>query len=133
MTTSVRLLGRPEITRDGAVVPMRGNKSWAVLAVLLLTPAPISRQRLATLLFDQADDPLRALRWNLAQIRRSLGPDAVLEGDPIELRPAPSTTIDLDVLERGTWSDILALPGLGDELLAGVNLAGSDVFDAWLA
>src|SRR4051794_12440297 len=101
MATTVRLLGHPEIECDGVVVPMRGNKSWAVLAVLLLSPGPISRQRIAALLFDQADDPLRALRWNLAQIRRSLGPDTLVEGDPVDLRLAPSTIVDLEVLERG--------------------------------
>ena len=40
-------------------------------AVLLTERAP-SRERVATLLFEEAADPLGALRWNLAQLRKTL-------------------------------------------------------------
>ena len=117
MTTTVRLLGRPEITTDGHRVSVRGQKSWALLALLALSNRPISRQRVATMLFDRADDPLGALRWTLAQLRRSLGGSAELGGDPLELRRTPEVVIDVDVLANGTWVEALALPGLGETLL----------------
>src|SRR5262245_15934036 len=133
MTTTVRLLGRPEITTDGQRVTVRGHKSWALLALLALSSRPISRQRLAAMLFDQADDPLGALRWSLAQLRRSLGSAAGLSGDPLELLRTPDLVLDVDVLAAGTWVEALALPGLGETLMAGIDIGASDGFDAWLS
>src|SRR5262245_14536550 len=134
MTTTVRLLGRPEITtHDGERVPVRGHKSWALLALLALGGRPISRQRVAAMLFDRADDPLGALRWTLAQLRRSLGGSAELAGDPLTLQRTPEIGIDADVLAGGTWVEALALAGLGESLLAGIDIDASDGFDAWLS
>ena len=133
MTTTVRLLGRPEITTDGDRVPVRGQKSWALLALLALSNRPISRQRVATMLFDRAEDPLGALRWTLAQLRRSLGGSAELGGDPLVLRRTPAVVIDVDVLANGTWVEALALSGLGETLLAGIDIEASGGFDAWLS
>jgi DNA-binding SARP family transcriptional activator len=133
MTTTVRLLGRPEITTDGQRAPVRGQKSWALLALLALSNRPISRQRVATMLFDRADDPLGALRWTLAQLRRSLGGAAELGGDPLELGRTPKVVVDVDVLANGTWVEALALPGLGETLLAGIDIEASGGFDAWLS
>ena len=82
----IRLLGPPEIERDGVVVtPPRGHKAWAVLAFLLLAERPVARTRLGELMFGDADDPLGALRWTLAQLRRALGVAGSLHGDPLEL------------------------------------------------
>ena len=73
---AIRLLGLPEIERDGVVVtPPRGHKSWAVLAYLVLAEQPVARMRLASLIFGDAADPLGALRWSLTQLRRALGGD----------------------------------------------------------
>ena len=84
---SIQLLGRPRLEIDGAAgYRFRSRKSWAVLAFLLLGERPPTRSQLASLLFAEADDPLRALRWSLAEIRRGLGPDAALDGDPVRLR-----------------------------------------------
>ncbi len=72
---AVHLLGRPRIEVDGASgYRFRSRKSWALLAFLLLAERPPTRSRLASLLFAEADDPLRALRWCLAEVRRGLGP-----------------------------------------------------------
>src|SRR5688572_27621743 len=86
MTLAIHLLGRPFVERDGVPMPSpRGHKPWALLALLLLSPVPPSRERLASLLFSDAEDPLGSLRWNLAEVRRLLGPDVRLEGDPVRL------------------------------------------------
>ena len=75
MTVVVRLLGAPSVETDGApTAPPRGRKSWALLAYLVLSERPPTRQHLAALLFPEADDPLGALRWSLADLRRSSGP-----------------------------------------------------------
>ena len=93
--TAIRLLGRPTIERAGAdVYRLRSRKSWALLAYLLLADAPPTRRQLAGMLFAEADDPLRALRWSLAEIRRSLGDGGSLDGDPVVLPLPPKTTVD---------------------------------------
>jgi DNA-binding SARP family transcriptional activator len=129
----VHLLGRPRLEVDGdAGYRFRSRKSWALLAFLLLTERPPTRSRLAALLFAEADDPLRALRWSLAELRRGLGPAAVLDGDPVRLALPPGATVDVDVLVHGHWNDAVRLPGLGLELLDGNDIAHAEPFDAWL-
>jgi hypothetical protein len=63
------------------------------------------------LLFAEADDPLGALRWCLAEIRRALGPAAVLDGDPVRISLPAGPTVDVDVLVRGHWTEAVQLPG----------------------
>ena len=129
----VHLLGRPVLEIDGASgYRYRSRKSWAVLAYLLLSERPPSRSRLASLLFSEADDPLRALRWCLAEIRRGLGPGGSLDGDPVELVLPPGSRVDVDVLVHGHWRDAVDLPGLGAELLEGLDLQNAAPFEAWL-
>src|SRR3954469_20265189 len=114
----VRLLGRPRILRGGEpVAPPRGHKSWVLLAYLLLADRPVSRAWLAELLFVEADDPLGALRWTLAQLRRALGVDGLLTGDPLRLELAAVDVLDLI---RGELDPSLA----GGELLEGVAAEG---------
>ena len=42
--------------------------------ILRARRGPVSRDRLIALLFQDAGDPAAALRWNLGQVRRLLGP-----------------------------------------------------------
>src|SRR6185295_10697338 len=107
----VHLLGRPRIAVDGTSgYRFRSRKSWALLAFLLLAERPPTRSRLASLLFAEADDPLSALRWCLAEVRRGLGPVAVLDGDPVRLTLPVGATVDVDVVVHGHWNDALRLP-----------------------
>jgi DNA-binding SARP family transcriptional activator len=130
---AIQLLGRPRLDIDGAGgYRFRSRKSWALLAFLLLAERPPSRSRLASLLFAEADDPLGALRWCLAEIRRGLGPAAVLDGDPVELTLPPEASLDVDVLVHGHWNEAIQLPGLGLDLLEGMVIAHAEPFEAWL-
>jgi len=96
---TIRLLGPPAIERDGRPVRApRGRKAWAVLGYLLLAERPVSRRHLAELLFGDADDPLGALRWTLAELRRSLGVPDVLGGDPVVLRLGAGDVADVRLL-----------------------------------
>ena len=80
----IRLVGRPQILDDeGVVRPVRGHQSWALLARILMTERPLSRRELSAELFASAEDPLGALRWCLAGLRRALGSAEVLVGDPV--------------------------------------------------
>src|SRR5580692_10086081 len=88
MTRRVRLLGSPRIEEDGQSCPApRGVKSWAVLARVALAERPVGRRELARELFGEADDPLGALRWSLADLRRSFRLPSLLCGDPLSLSP----------------------------------------------
>ncbi|GAA4348869.1 BTAD domain-containing putative transcriptional regulator [Angustibacter luteus] len=133
MSLTISLLGRPHLTRsDGDAYQFRSRKSWALLAYLLLSRRPAPRAQLAELLFAEADDPARALRWNLSELRRGLGEAATLEGDPLVLRLPVGTEVDVDVLARGSWVQAVALDGLGEDLLAGMSLRGAAGFETWL-
>ncbi len=129
----MHLLGRPRIEVDGAPgYRYRSRKSWALLAFLLLGERAPTRSQLASLLFAEADDPLGALRWCLAEIRRALGPGAVLDGDPVALSLPAGTSVDADILVRDHWSAAIRLPGLGDDLLDGLAIRHADAFESWL-
>ncbi|MGH2384324.1 MAG: AfsR/SARP family transcriptional regulator [Candidatus Limnocylindria bacterium] len=133
MGLAIHLLGVPTIEQDGVErPPPRGHKPWALLALLLLSNAPLSRERLAGLLFGEADDPLGSLRWNLAELRRLLGPQATIQGDPVRLELPADTQVDVRTLVSGTWVEALRLPGLGRELLEGIQPAADPAFEAWL-
>lgn len=130
MALKISLLGRPSATIDGHVVTLRGRKSWALLTYLVLTGTPQSRDHLAELLFADADDPLRALRWNLAEIRRVI--DVEVGGDPVSLSFPEGAEIDVDVLREGAVEAALSLDGLGRPLLESIHIAGSAAFETWL-
>jgi DNA-binding SARP family transcriptional activator len=130
---SIHLLGSPRVERGGeAVDAPRGHKSWGLLAYLVRTRVPPSRERLAGLLFPEADDPLGALRWTLSNLRRQLGEDVQLGGDPLVLRLPAGTFVDVSVLGRGSWTEAVALPGFGHELLDGLAFRSSPGFELWL-
>jgi DNA-binding SARP family transcriptional activator len=130
---SIQLLGAPGVTRglDRRPAP-RGRKTWALLAYILATNSTPSREWLAELLFSDADDPLNALSWSLSQLRRLLGTDATVGGDPIELRLPPGSFVDIRALRAGTWMQALDLPGLGRQFLEGMAFPSSPAFEVWL-
>lgn len=133
MGPTIHLLGTPCVLRDGLALPApRGHKAWGLLAYLIRHDTGMSRTHLAGLLFENAEDPLATLRWNLAQLRRLLG-DVALRGDVLKLPREHFAYIDVDVVAHGNWADALHAPGLGRELLEGMSFASSPSFEVWLA
>ena len=132
MTLIIELLGCPRVIRDAVNQQPRGRKSWCLLAYLLLANQPILRERLAELLFSAADDPLGALRWSLSDLRRVLGPDCKLYGDPLTIMLPSTAVVDVDLVRRGRWNEAFELRGLGQDLLAGVSVSVSAAFELWL-
>ncbi|HVL85078.1 MAG TPA: tetratricopeptide repeat protein [Pseudonocardia sp.] len=127
---TIRLLGSPAIERDGAPIRSpRGRKAWALLTYVLLAGRQPSRRQLAELLFDEAEDPLGAVRWTLAELRRALGLKEALGGDPVH--SAFGADVDIDV-RRVEQSDRCALLALDGELLDGVTVSSSPAFESWL-
>ena len=133
MSLVIHLLGRPSFERDlGEAYQFRSRKSWAVLAYLILSEHSPSRSQLAALLFSEADDPLRALRWNLSEIRRGLGDEGSIDGDPVVLRLPPGTIVDVAQVTSGSWVTAVDLRGLGTELLEGLAVRDAAAFESWL-
>jgi DNA-binding SARP family transcriptional activator len=129
---TIRLLGAPAIERDGEPVRSpRGRKAWAMLAYLMLADRPPSRQRLAELLFADADDPLGALRWTLAELRRALSRRDVFGGDPVSTELGPDVDVDVRRMTDDP-ADPAPLLEVAGELLEGVHLAASPEFESWL-
>lgn len=129
----IALLGTARIERDGGPSSgPRGNKAWALLAYLLLSRRPPPRRKLAELLFSEANDPLGALRWNLAQLRQALGDSATLGGDPVELVLSADTEIDLTTLRASELPEADELEATTGELLEGMMFPASPAFEAWL-
>ena len=128
MTRRARLLGSPRIEDNGQPCPPpRGLKSWAVLARVALAGRPVGRRELAGELFGEADDPLGALRWSLADLRRSFGLPSLLCGDPLSLSPG-ELWVDVRALEDGS----LPVEDIGGGLLEGIELRNCPGFDTWL-
>jgi len=132
-TVAVHLLGPPRIEIDRRPAPgPRGRKAWNLLSFLLLSRTPATRERLAGLLFGDADDPMATLRWNLAELRRSLGRAVTLGGDPVDLALPADAFVDVLTLGSGTWVEAIQVPGLGQELLEGTAAKVGAAFETWL-
>ncbi|MGH9248134.1 MAG: AfsR/SARP family transcriptional regulator [Acidimicrobiales bacterium] len=131
---AIHLLGpEPHVVKAGQRQPQpRGRKVWALLAYLLTTESPPSREWLTGLLFCDAADPLNALSWNMTQLRKLLGDESSLSGEPVVLRLPHGTFVDVHALTAGTWLQAIDVPGLGRELLEGMTFSACPGFDAWL-
>jgi DNA-binding SARP family transcriptional activator len=87
---------------------------------------------LASLLFADADDPLGALRWSLAELRRVLDDPLALRGDPPAFRLPKGSVVDVLALlspERGR----APAAGSEGELLEGMSFPGCPAFETWLS
>lgn len=128
MTRRAWLLGCPRIEGCGQrCPPPRGLKSWAVLARVALGERPAERRELAGELFGEAADPLGALRWCLADLRRSFGLPTLLRGNPLSLTRG-ELWLDVWALEDGS----LPAADIGGDLLEGIELRDCPGFGTWL-
>ena len=129
MSVRVRLLGPPRFDERAGQPrqPPRGQKSWALLGRVALADRPMTRSALSAELFGEADDPLGALRWCLADLRRSCRDPQLLRGDPVTLAGG---SLWLDVL--ALWDGSLPAADIGGEFLAGVEPRNCPAFDMWL-
>jgi DNA-binding SARP family transcriptional activator len=96
----------------------------------VLSIRPVPRCQLAELLFAGADDPLGALRWSLAELRRALADRDVFTGDPVDPALGDDVELDVDLLARS--DDDAGLLDLGGELLQGLTITGCPEFESWL-
>lgn len=127
---TLRFLGRPRLELDGRRLrPPRGRKAWAMLAYVVLSERPPSRQELTDLLFEDAEDPFGALRWNLSELRRAMGRPTALAGDPLVL--GVEAAVDVRAL-GSTDLTVDQVVDLRGEFLEGLDVEASPAFTSWL-
>ncbi len=128
-TLNVRLIGRPRLERDGLPVEgPRGKKAWALLGRLVRAAEPLSRQQLVDELFSEADDPMGALRWSLAELRRRLDAPDLLTGNPVRVDLPTSIEVDVTEIVAGRLTGQVA----DGHFLEGVGAKTSASFETWL-
>jgi DNA-binding SARP family transcriptional activator len=111
----IRLLGEPAILDESERrQPLRGFQAWALLARVLLTRQPVDRRTLASELFPETADPLGALRWSLASLRKALDCSDCLNGDPVTFGYSGAVDIDVWRLDAEDFDIEAAGPLLGD-------------------
>ena len=103
MGLDIRLLGPPRVERDGAAVTFETRKAIALLAHLVMSDRPRSREALSELLYP-GHDPDRArgaLRRTLSTLRGGIG-DEWLETSAagIELRRQRGLVVDVERFRR---------------------------------
>jgi LuxR family maltose regulon positive regulatory protein len=99
----VRLFGELEALDSGVPVPVRGAKQRALLALLALQRGqPVSADRLIDVLWGdgQAANPANALQAQIGQLRRTLGPAAILTTEAGYALAAGPDEIDVVRFER---------------------------------
>src|SRR3954470_12910450 len=140
----VRLLGSLTVIRDDVTLPMPASrKVRALFAYLALTPHAVSRSQICELLWDVPNDPRGELRWCLSKIRGLLDQDrkrVIADNtsirldlndclvDTLEVTRAPEHGIQKLGVER--QQELAKL--FGGELLEGLEIARSPMFDAWI-
>ena len=128
MNARVRLLGPPRLEGFTESRPSpRGQKSWALFARVALAERPVSRRELVDELFTEANDPLGALRWCLADLRRALQDSQLFRGAFLSLSRT-RMTVDVWELIEGTLSP----DEIGGYFLDGLSVRDSPGFDTWL-
>jgi tetratricopeptide (TPR) repeat protein len=124
----IRLLGKPAILDEsGQRRPLRGFQAWALLARVLLARQPVDRRTLATELFPETADPLGALRWCLASLRKALDCADCLNGDPVEFGYSKEIQVDVWLLDSEDFDSEAAGPLLGK-----FKPRSSPEFETWL-
>jgi DNA-binding SARP family transcriptional activator len=103
MTLRIALLGPAQLSHDGSPLKLPGYQAPALLAYLLLTGRPHSRQHLTELLFVGPDDPRGALRWTLSQLRKAVGAEALrADRDTIAFNQEVDYWLDVDAFAGGS-------------------------------
>src|ERR1700689_2344432 len=99
----VRLFGELEAVTAGVPVPVRGAKQRALLALLALHRGqPVSADRLIDVLWGdgRAANPVNALQAQIGQLRRTLGPAAILTTEAGYTLAAGPDEVDVVRFER---------------------------------
>ncbi len=133
------LLGPPAVTRDGGPVSFDTRKATAVLALLAVHDHELSRERLAALLWPEADAARAraSLRRTLSVTAAAAGPGLRVTRAAVALDPGRVRVdvTDFEALAAGPGADALerAARLYRDDFLAGFALRDCPEFDDWQA
>ena len=142
---NLRLLGPLALSRGGDALALPSSrKVRALLGYLVLASRPVARSQICELLWDVPNDPRGELRWCLSKIRglidekgrkRVIADGATIRldltdchVDTLEVTHAPEHGIQKLGVER--QKELAAL--FAGELLEGLEIARSPMFDAWI-
>jgi len=130
----LRLLGPPEIHRGGVVLSLPTRKLWAIVAYLATRAQPQTREKLATLLWENQDEErARAnLRQELYRLR-GMAAEELFEIEPnhLALRGVKS---DLEACQQliSQSRHAEALQFFRGEFAQGLSVRGAPAFEDWL-
>src|ERR1035441_9730896 len=136
---SLALLGPPVVTRNGTPVSFDTRKATAVLALLAVEGREFSRERLAVLLWPEADTTRAraSLRRTLSVTAAAVGGGLKVTRTAVALEPS---RVRVDVTEFQALAAISEAGPLDraariyrDDFLAGFALRGCPEFDDWQA
>ena len=133
------LLGPPAVTRDGGPVSFDTRKATAVLALLAVHAHELSRERLAALLWPEADAARAraSLRRTLSVTAAAAGPGLRVTRTAVALDPGrvQVDVTDFEALADGPDPGALdrAARLYRDDFLAGFALRDCPEFDDWQA
>ena len=114
------MLGTLSASQDGRALQLPASrKARALLAYLALTPRPVSRHRLGTLLFDTTSDPRGELRWALSRLRSVVGATRIGSDDDFIRLDLSDAFVDALEVQRASQAGIATLtPARARDLLA---------------
>jgi predicted ATPase/DNA-binding SARP family transcriptional activator len=143
---SVFLLGPPRVELAGSAIDLSRRKAMALVAYLLVTHQPHSREALAALLWPEADQSraFAYLRTTLWTLNAALGDEWIAaERDAVEIRAGGDLWVDVWQFRAlvagaaagdpsGSCAALSQAADLyGDDFLAGFTLADCPAFDEW--
>lgn len=128
----------------GAVSLPPSKKARALLGFLVVTARPHRRERLCEMFWELPDDPKAALRWTLTKLRKVVdtpGRSRIVACRERVRFDGDATTFDLGIVraalgggEPPTYARLKAMAErLSRGFLDGLDGAGDEAFDAWLA
>src|SRR6187399_2787337 len=141
---AVRLLGPLALSRGGDPLALPSSrKVRALLGYLVLASRPVARSQICELLWDVPNDPRGELRWCLSKIRGLLDQGrkrVIADGNTIRLDLTDCVVDTLEVtrapehgIEKlGVERQRELAKQFGGELLEGLEIARSPMFDAWI-
>jgi DNA-binding SARP family transcriptional activator/TolB-like protein/Tfp pilus assembly protein PilF len=140
-----RLLGPLELSRDGVPVKLPASrKVRALLGYLVLASRPVTRSQICELLWDVPNDPRGELRWCLSKIRSLVDEKGhkrvIADGHSIRLDLTDCVVDTLEVTHApehgiqklGVEHQRELAKHFGGELLEGLEIARSPMFDTWI-